>query len=136
MRDLEVVRRFLEIQYIDLIVDMLDRIIFDERQEEEQLEVVVEEDEEEEEDIEKEKEEEESDNDFLLDSEEDYEEGDIFFRKYKNRIYFLNNRKGIEQFKGFLEGIVGEKNWRLWIDIDRLVWMNKQEKIDFYVKNV
>lgn len=136
MRDPEVVRRLPETQHTDLTVDMLDRITLDERQEEEQPEVVAEEDEEEEEDIEKEKEEEESDNDSLLDSEEDYEEGDTFFRKHKNRTYSLNNRKGIEQFKGFLEGTAGEKNWRLWIDIDRLVWMNKQEKIDPHVKNI
>ncbi|XP_056017621.1 regulator of G-protein signaling 22-like isoform X5 [Ostrea edulis] len=132
MKDPDVAKKLPETQHRDLTVDMLDRVTLEEKKEE--AEVKEEEEEEEEEDIERE--EEESDNDSLLDSEEDYEESDTFFRKHKHKTYSLNNRKGIEQFKTFLEGTAGEKNWRLWIDIDRLVWMNKQDKVDPHVKNI
>ena len=57
--------------------------------------------------------------DFLLDSDEDYDKDrDDFFRKNKKR-YFLINKTGIEEFQRFLEGTLGEKNWNLWLDIDR-----------------
>ncbi|XP_078317126.1 regulator of G-protein signaling 22-like isoform X3 [Crassostrea virginica] len=136
MKDPEVLRKLPNTQHTELTVDMLDRITLEEREEEAQPENEEEEEQEEdEEDLEKEKEE-ESENDSLLDSEEDYEEGDTFFRKHKHKTYSLNNRKGIEQFKVFLEGTAGEKNWRLWIDIDRLVWMNKQDKIDPHLKHI
>ena len=72
---------------------------------------------------------EESDVDSLLDSEEDYEEEDTFFRKHKFKLYNLGARKGIEQFKRFLKGTQGEKNWNLWIDIDRMKLMTNQEEI-------
>lgn len=136
MKDPEVLRKLPNTQHTELTVDMLDRITLEEREEAAQPENEEEEEQEEDEDdLEKEKEE-ESENDSLLDSEEDYEEGDTFFRKHKHKTYSLNNRKGIEQFKVFLEGTAGEKNWRLWIDIDRLVWMNKQDKIDPHLKNI
>ena len=73
--------------------------------------------------------EEESDVDSLLDSEDDFEESDTFFRKHKFKMYDLRNRKGIEQFKRFLKGTQGEKNWNLWIDIDRMNLMTNEEEI-------
>ena len=73
--------------------------------------------------------EEESDVDSLLDSEEDYEEEDTFFRKHKYKLYNLGLRKGIDQFKRFLKGTHGEKNWNLWIDIDRMKLMTNEEEI-------
>ncbi|XP_062622308.1 regulator of G-protein signaling 22-like isoform X4 [Saccostrea cucullata] len=131
LQDPTVIKSLPQTQHKNLTVDMLDRVTLDEKEEEPEEEEVQEDEEE----LEKEKEE-ESDNDSLLDSEEDYEEGDTFFRKHRHKTYSLSNRKGIEQFKVFLEGTAGEKNWRLWIDIDRLVWMNKQDKIDPHIKHV
>ena len=72
---------------------------------------------------------EESDVDSLLDSEDDFEESDTFFRKHKFKTFDLRDRKGIEQFKKFLKGTQGEKNWNLWIDIDRMTLMTNQEEI-------
>ena len=72
---------------------------------------------------------EESDVDSLLDSEEDYEERDTFFRKHKFKLYSMGFRKGIEQFKRFLKGTQGEKNWNLWIDIDRMKLMTNEDEI-------
>ena len=78
---------------------------------------------------------EESDADSLLDSEEDYEESDKFFRKNKQKAFSLTNRKGIEEFKRFLEGTAGERNWHLWLDIDRLRWMQGPDnKVDVHTK--
>ncbi|XP_052256163.1 regulator of G-protein signaling 22-like isoform X3 [Dreissena polymorpha] len=77
--------------------------------------------------------EEESDVDSLLDSEEDYEEGDTFFRKHKHRTYSLCTRKGVEQFKKFLKGTLGERNWKLWVDIDRMRLMANEDEILLYL---
>ena len=61
----------------------------------------------------------ESEDDSLLDSDEDYDKDrDGFFRKNKKK-YYLINKKGIEEFRTFLQGTLGEKNWNLWLDIDR-----------------
>ena len=72
---------------------------------------------------------EESDVDSLLDSEEDYEENDTIFRKHKNKNYSLCSRKGIAEFKKFLKGTQGERNWNFWVDIDRMRLMEKQSDI-------
>ena len=72
---------------------------------------------------------EESDVDSLLDSEEDYEERDTFFRKHKYKTYDLSKKKGIDQFKKFLRGTKGELYWKMWIDIDRSRLINKDEDI-------
>ena len=57
--------------------------------------------------------------DSLLDSDEDYDKDrDDFFRKNKKK-FFLINKSGVEEFQRFLEGTLGEKNWNLWVDIDR-----------------
>lgn len=77
--------------------------------------------------------EEESDVDSLLDSEEDYEETDTFFRKHKYKTYSLCTKKGVAQFKRFLKGTIGERNWNLWIDIDRMRLMTSQDEIQLYV---
>ena len=61
----------------------------------------------------------ESEDDTLFDSDEDYDKDrDDFFLKNKKK-YFLVNKTGIEKFQQFLEGTLGEKNWNLWLDIDR-----------------
>lgn len=77
--------------------------------------------------------EDESDADSLLDSEEDYEESDTFFRKHKFKMYSLCARKGVEQFKKFLKGTLGEHNWNLWVDIDRMRLMTNHKDIQLYV---
>lgn len=60
------------------------------------------------------------DEDSLLDSEQDYDkERDDFFRKYSGKKFFLITKKGVDEFTNFLKGTVGEKNWNLWLDIDR-----------------
>lgn len=79
------------------------------------------------------KKDEESDADSLLDSEEDYEESDTFFRKHKVKTYKLNNRKGMEKFKSFLTGTVGEKHWNLWLDIDKTRYMSDNQALYRYV---
>lgn len=76
-----------------------------------------------------EKKEEESDADSLLDSEEDYEESDTFFRKHRKKIHKLTNRKGIERFKTFLSGTVGERQWNLWLDIDKTRFMTDNDAV-------
>ncbi|XP_069127158.1 regulator of G-protein signaling 22-like isoform X2 [Argopecten irradians] len=73
----------------------------------------------------KEKKDEDSDADSLLDSEDDYEERDLFFRKKKQKTFKLTDRKGIEAFKSFLQGTAGEKNWHMWLDIDRIQFLTK-----------
>lgn len=75
------------------------------------------------------KNEDESDADSLLDSEEDYEECDTFFRKHKMKTYKLTNKKGIEKFKSFLSGTMGEKHWNLWLDIDKTRFMLDDQAI-------
>lgn len=79
------------------------------------------------------KKDEESDADSLLDSEEDYEESDTFFRKHKVKTYKLNNRKGMGKFKSFLTGTVGEKHWNLWLDIDKTRYMSDNQTLYRYV---
>lgn len=74
---------------------------------------------------EKKKKDEESDADSLLDSDDDYEERDSFFRKKKHKTFRLTDRKGIEAFKAFLCGTAGEKNWHMWLDIDRIQFLTK-----------
>ncbi|KAK3091838.1 hypothetical protein FSP39_023074, partial [Pinctada imbricata] len=122
-----------------LTVDMLDRISLLEEEEDQKA-------------VEEEKEEEivdtsksgkkkdgggESDADSLLDSEDDYEEGDEFFRKSKQKTHSLTTRKGIEEFKKFLEGTAGERNWHLWLDIDRLRWMyGPDNKVDVQTRQM
>ncbi len=63
----------------------------------------------------------ESDADSVLNSDDDYDEDrDVFFRKNKkNQKFALTNRKGLEQFCRFLGGTVGEKQWNLWLDVER-----------------
>lgn len=62
---------------------------------------------------------EESDEDSLLNSDNDYDERDDFFRKKKVKKYSLKNKKGVDSFKTFLEETTGKKNWHFWMDIDR-----------------
>ena len=69
---------------------------------------------------------EESETDSLLDSEEDYEEEDICFRTKKHKTFKLTDIKGIDAFKKFLKGTAGEKNWEMWIDIDRIQFLKKR----------
>ncbi|XP_033738546.1 regulator of G-protein signaling 22-like isoform X2 [Pecten maximus] len=73
----------------------------------------------------KDKKDEDSDADSLLDSEDDYEERDLFFRRKKQKTFKLTDRKGIEAFKLFLQGTAGEKNWHMWLDIDRIQFLTK-----------
>ena len=63
----------------------------------------------------------ESDEDSLLNSDDDYEERDSFFRRHKpeEQVHSLLNKKGIDMFVKFLKGTIGERNWHLWLDIDR-----------------
>ena len=75
------------------------------------------------------KKDEESDADSLLDSEEDYEESDTFFRKNRRKMYKLTNRKGIEKFKTFLNGTMGERQWNLWLDIDKTRFMTDNDAV-------
>ncbi len=72
-----------------------------------------------------------SDDDSLLNSDEDYEQGrDEFFRKKKKKIYALTNKKGLEQFKQFLVGTLGERNWNFWLDVERTKLLkDKEEKL-------
>ncbi|XP_046585614.1 LOW QUALITY PROTEIN: regulator of G-protein signaling 22-like [Haliotis rubra] len=79
---------------------------------------------------------EESDVDSLLDSEEDYEEQDTFFRKHKHRTYDLTKLKGVQQFKAFLEGTLGEKHWNFWVDIDRSRMIKSEEHTLIYLANM
>lgn len=73
--------------------------------------------------------EEDPDAESILDSDEDFEERDINFRRNKNKWHSLTSLKGIQAFKQFLRGTEGEKYWELWIDIDkgRLI-RNEEEK--------
>ncbi|XP_060077454.1 regulator of G-protein signaling 22-like [Ylistrum balloti] len=73
----------------------------------------------------KDKKDEDSDADSLLDSEDDYDERDLFFRRKKQKTFKLTDRKGIEAFKSFLQGTAGEKNWHMWLDIDRIQFLTK-----------
>ncbi|OWF36346.1 Regulator of G-protein signaling 22 [Mizuhopecten yessoensis] len=73
----------------------------------------------------KDKKDEDSDADSLLDSDDDYEERDMFFRRKKHKTFRLTDRKGIEAFKLFLQGTAGEKNWHMWLDIDRIQFLTK-----------
>ena len=63
----------------------------------------------------------ESDEDSLLNSDDDYEERDSFFRRHKpeEQVHSLLNKRGIDMFVKFLKGTIGERNWHLWLDIDR-----------------
>lgn len=72
--------------------------------------------------------EEESDADSLLDSDEDFEERDIHFRRKKDKWHSLTSLKGIMAFKKFLEGTHGEKYWELWVDIDKGRLINTEEE--------
>lgn len=60
-----------------------------------------------------------SDDDSVLNSDDDYDERDAFFRKKKIKEYSLKSKKGVDDFKQFLEGTTGQKNWHFWMDIDR-----------------
>ncbi|KAH9499861.1 hypothetical protein Btru_076784, partial [Bulinus truncatus] len=77
--------------------------------------------------------EEESDADSLLDSDEDFEERDIHFRRKKDKWHSLTSLKGIMAFKNFLEGTHGEKYWELWIDIDKGRLINTEEEKQRYI---
>uniref|UniRef100_A0A2C9JRT5 RGS domain-containing protein n=2 Tax=Biomphalaria glabrata TaxID=6526 RepID=A0A2C9JRT5_BIOGL len=77
--------------------------------------------------------EEESDADSLLDSDEDFEERDIHFRRKKDKWHSLTSLKGIMAFKKFLEGTHGEKYWELWIDIDKGRLINTEEEKQRYI---
>lgn len=66
---------------------------------------------------------EDSDADSLLDSEDDYDEQDAFFRRPKPKVMGLSSKKGIEEFKSFIAGTHGEIYWNLWIDIDKCFHM-------------
>lgn len=59
--------------------------------------------------------------DSALESDSDYEEADraVFKRRAAVKKHSLASKKGIDKFKGFLKGTVGERNWELWLDIDR-----------------
>lgn len=110
-------------------VDMLDRVSFVEEpqlsEEDKEVKAVMEESKKEEE----KKKDEESDVDSLLDSEDDYEESDTYFRTTKKKITNLTARRGIEEFKKFLSGTAGEKHWKLWIDIDRTRLMENDDHL-------
>ncbi|CAL1544272.1 unnamed protein product [Lymnaea stagnalis] len=77
--------------------------------------------------------EEESDADSLLDSDEDFEERDIHFRRKKDKWHSLTSLKGIMAFKKFLEGTHGEKYWELWIDIDKGRLIKTEEEKQRYI---
>ncbi|XP_064604416.1 regulator of G-protein signaling 22-like isoform X3 [Liolophura sinensis] len=66
---------------------------------------------------------EDSDADSLLDSEDDFEEQDTFFRRPKPKVMGLSSKKGIEEFKSFIAGTHGEIYWNLWLDIDKCFHM-------------
>ena len=70
----------------------------------------------------------ESDEDSLLDSDDDYDpERDKFFRKSaKKKKFYLVKKKGVEEFKKFLVGTLGEKNWNFWLDIERAKFIKDQ----------
>ena len=72
----------------------------------------------------------ESDNDSVLNSDEDYEgERDSFFRKRKDKTYRLSRQRGIEEFKTFLCATMGERNWNLWLDIERAKLIKDEEEL-------
>ncbi|XP_033123615.1 regulator of G-protein signaling 22-like [Anneissia japonica] len=54
--------------------------------------------------------------DSLIDSDEEEDDDAIFPRA---KTYDLSNKKGIDAFKNFLCGNMGEKYWSLWLDLDR-----------------
>jgi hypothetical protein len=130
----EIYELFPEGQFSKLTVDSLDRVtLIEESKEEKPVETIEQETEQKISERMKKNMEEESDVDSLLDSEEDYEEEDTFFRKHKFKTYSLCTRKGVDQFKRFLKGTMGEKNWNLWIDVDRMRLMTVHSEIQLYV---
>ncbi|XP_053393937.1 regulator of G-protein signaling 22-like isoform X3 [Mercenaria mercenaria] len=123
-------------QFSKLTVESLDRVtLLEENKEEKPEEATTTEQENEQKISERMRKnmEEESDVDSLLDSEEDYEEEDTFFRKHKFKTYSLSTRKGVDQFKRFLKGTLGERNWNLWVDIDRMRLMTNHSEIQLYL---
>ena len=75
------------------------------------------------------KDERDSDDDSLLNSDDDYEEGlDDFFHKKKDKVLSLYTLKGVKKFKEFLKGTLGEKNWNLWLDIERAKLIKDEEE--------
>ena len=72
--------------------------------------------------------------DSLLNSDEDYDEHrDQFFRNKKRHKVALVRRKGIESFKRFLMGTLGEKNWNFWMDVERANLIQKEEELQKWV---
>ncbi|XP_071965530.1 regulator of G-protein signaling 22-like [Antedon mediterranea] len=55
--------------------------------------------------------------DSLIDSDEEEDDNYTIFTRTKR--YDLSNKKGIDAFKNFLCGNLGEKYWSLWLDLDR-----------------
>ncbi|XP_060585737.1 regulator of G-protein signaling 22-like isoform X3 [Ruditapes philippinarum] len=130
----EIYELFPEGQFSKLTVDSLDRVtLIEESKEEKPVGTIEQETEQKISERMKKNMEEESDVDSLLDSEEDYEEEDTFFRKHKFKTYSLCTRKGVDQFKRFLKGTMGEKNWNLWIDVDRMRLMTVHSEIQLNV---
>lgn len=125
----EIQEMFPDKSYSNLTIESLDRITFVEEGGDKMDEPVEEENEQKISEQMQKNIEEESDVDSLLDSEDDYEERDTFFRKHKHRTYSLCERKGMEHFKKFLKGTQGERNWRLWVDIDRMQFMQNENEL-------
>ncbi|BFY99466.1 hypothetical protein BsWGS_02506 [Bradybaena similaris] len=77
--------------------------------------------------------EEDSEEESLLDSDEDFEERDQYFRRRKDKWHSLTSLKGIQAFKKFLVGTQGEKYWELWIDIDKGRLIRSEEEKQKYI---
>ena len=76
-----------------------------------------------------------SDEDSLLNSDDDYDnERDTFFRKNKPiKKLSLKKKRGVHAFSKFLEGTTGEKNWCLWLDIEKVKKITDKETISLWV---
>ena len=82
----------------------------------------------------KKEEEEKKEKDSLLDSDEDEENiasgKDLFgVRKKNSKATSLINRRGILQFRKFLEGTEGEKTWCFWMDIERAKLIRDNDRL-------
>jgi hypothetical protein len=66
--------------------------------------------------------------DSVLDSDDDEEDDrDRMLKPRRQKTYSLSNKKGIEHFKKFLQGGPGEKNWWLWVDIEKATLIDDGE---------
>lgn len=73
--------------------------------------------------------------DSMLDSDEDSDDRDRIFKSKKEpRTYKLTNKRGVEKFKQFLVGSSGEKNWWMWLDIERATLITSSEELNRSVR--